>query len=563
MCQRCKNAAHEDDKCDAPIDIKGTMKYWGRSKTVAKRCASEVAWIIKTKGLEELHKAVLRAQLKPTDFPELDGYMTLLAEAKNISAAIPIPPAARPLGPVGRNVTVNSGNKPAPAHSSSQDGDEAAPASSSSKGKNALRTRTPRIKSAKEKEIEALFKLCYPHPPQDIEQPEATEISDDETLSSQSVTLHQEDVHKQALKVIEARREEKNGFPPSKKGDFHAIRMGFCASNKKSTVLTNHVIIDKIPSKLWKYSLGGEIPTSVSRKKKKVLIETMIKRMTFLDENRQHFTYDSNGTFYSCKDLYSLAEDQALGDLQTQPPIVTLSSVPGSRRMATQIPSARSGPQGLDTILNVHLEGADKPSVDMNAFTNTYKGNSLEIDNDVLEVVNALNSIVAKAAGKVTNDLHRTFQIGGNKFFLFSGHKPLGNAKTAVLQVNVGFYSTAKAGMGSGLLNINIATSAFYQPIGVDEYLYRIDSPDNWDISSKEVSGLKGIRVYIKCVRGRDSEDGTPAKDLPINQTERRFRTIHSLGLSCDKQEFDLDGMRRTVAEYQKLSKLRSSLETN
>lgn len=548
MCQRCKNSAHEAEECDVPIDLKGMMKYWSQKANTAKRREREVAWVIKTKGLEELHKAVKKAQLEPTDFSELDGYMTALAEANNKSAATPVPPAAKPIGQTSRALNLKSQEE---SNTEPRTEPKSKP---KSKPKQERPSEAPqkKPKSPQEEEIEKLFELCYPHPLQDTEQPDGTQIFN-ENLSPRSLTTHQDDVHRKALTVIEARKNEKNGFPPAKQEDFHAIRMGFCESKQKSTVLTNHVIIDKMPSNLWKYSLGGDIPTSVSRKKKKVLIETMIKRMSFLDNNRQCFTYDSNGTFYSCKDLYLLAQAQP----QPNPPIFTMIAGPGSRRVATQIPSARSGPQGVDAILNVHLEGADRPSVDMNAFTNACRGTSLETDNDVLEVVNALNAIVAKATSKVTDDLFRTFQIGGNKFFLCSVHTPLGKPNTAVLQVNVGFYSTAKAGMGSGLLNINIATSAFYRPIGVDDYLRRMQSRDNWDISRKEAEGLKGIRVYIKCVRGLDRRDGTSAKNLAINQPERRFRTIYGLGNACNKQEFNWDGEQCTVFAYQKGSKLR------
>jgi len=103
-------------------------------------------------------------------------------------------------------------------------------------------------------------------------------------------------VHGTVLAIVQKRKEEKEKLPLVQQQDYHALRVGFGDSGTKGTVLTNHVAMRRLPTQLWKYNTSG-IPSNTTRKKKQVLIKTMIHRMSFLDNNRPQFTYVATELF--------------------------------------------------------------------------------------------------------------------------------------------------------------------------------------------------------------------------------------------------------------------------
>lgn len=313
------------------------------------------------------------------------------------------------------------------------------------------------------------------------------------------------------------------GLQPAQPAEnYHKIRTGFNAIDPRNpTVLTNHVRIANVPDEFWKYEIqwGNLNPT---RKKKKVLIETMIKRMGFLRQNRGLFTHDNNGTIFASQDLYLLAN--SINHHQDHVDIAPSGTAPWTAR--TFIPSARSGPNSGNGVVDIGLQGERGPAnVNLRPFRQMVLGNCLQTDQDVSNITKALNTIVADSADVVTAPNFETFQIGSNKFFLQSGFTDLRG--TNVLQLHDGFAVTVKPAMGSTLLNFNSTSSAFYKPLTVKTYLDDVASP----IKDKNQQGLKGLRVYINYERGQLAPGGPATLDLlPINQLDGRIKTIFQVG---------------------------------
>lgn len=81
--------------------------------------------------------------------------------------------------------------------------------------------------------------------------------------------------------------------------------------------------------------------------------------------------------------------------------------------------------------------------------------------------------------------------------------------------------------MGQTVLNLNIATSAFYRPLLVSEYLDRVTNVP--EIAKRGDRGLGRLRVYINYDRGNPPA-GTAQAALPINRPNARVRTICEIG---------------------------------
>jgi eukaryotic translation initiation factor 2C len=137
-------------------------------------------------------------------------------------------------------------------------------------------------------------------------------------------------------------------------------------------------------------------------------------------------------------------------------------------------------------------------------------------------VINALNIVISKCFGG------GVFQLGANKFFIETGSAPFSDSPLSTIR---GYFYSIRPGMGHILLNVNACTSAFLQPVTLDELM----SVKNQKLFGKDYpSFLNGLRVYIDYTRGRTDK----AKQSDMNKDESRIKKISGLGLSCEKQMF-------------------------
>ncbi|QDS76208.1 hypothetical protein FKW77_008392 [Venturia effusa] len=303
---------------------------------------------------------------------------------------------------------------------------------------------------------------------------------------------------------------------------YHTIRPGF-GTKTGSEVLTNHFPVT-LPVRIWVYDISG-FPSPITRQRKKVLVHTMFNCAAFLDTRVTPpapplpvtYVYDGNDRIVAWVDLFGLPNA----------PPTTVDPTSGLREISIpHVPSARSR-NGGNELRIMRVRERVMGGIDLQTFRDTNNGNRLTLPSDTSDDITSLNAIVSRAASAVkAYNVYEVFPIGTNKFFLKSAYRDLGGPQ-GVLHAHTGFFSSLKPAMGQAVLNLNIATSAFYRPILVSEYLDRVNG--NAEITNRDHKGLRGVRVYIKYLRGNKPADGTPLANQPINRDNARVRAICGL----------------------------------
>lgn len=119
-------------------------------------------------------------------------------------------------------------------------------------------------------------------------------------------------------------------------------------------------------------------------------------------------------------------------------------------------------------------------------------------------------------SGSLGNDVHKQ---SANKFFVKTARKRLDTSIS--LETTRGYFYTIKPGMGNIILNFNIATSAFFRPILVSEFLEDRATFTN----GKAESLLKNMLVHIEFDRFYEDKE----KMDKLNSEPSRMKTISGL----------------------------------
>jgi eukaryotic translation initiation factor 2C len=100
------------------------------------------------------------------------------------------------------------------------------------------------------------------------------------------------------------------------------------------------------------------------------------------------------------------------------------------------------------------------------------------------------------------------------------------------LEIIRGYYYTVKPGMGNFILNFSLATSAFFRPILVNEFLADMET---FPEEGRRLEALKKLRVYVvterKEVAGEDHER--------LNGKDARIKKVTGLGQAIDTLTFN------------------------
>ncbi|KAK3718502.1 hypothetical protein LTR37_005006 [Vermiconidia calcicola] len=159
----------------------------------------------------------------------------------------------------------------------------------------------------------------------------------------------------------------------------------------------------------------------------------------------------------------------------------------------------------------------------------TEKGDSMRIT--------ALNALISQHVIHNTSD--RIVPVGPNKFFLKGGRTYDPND---MLDIHRGYFTSIRPGSSRILLNVNVATSAFYRPVLVSE-LYRLVKT-TFNAYGKPEGLLKGLSVRIAHERVKYDDEYDP------NNEGNRHRTIAGFGDKPAEEIFELDGKTISVARY-------------
>ncbi|KAJ4376118.1 hypothetical protein N0V83_001399 [Neocucurbitaria cava] len=274
-------------------------------------------------------------------------------------------------------------------------------------------------------------------------------------------------------------------------------------SKSDSEVLTNHFEVSWNDNfTFYVYEIMG-VPEGNKRKTRSI-VKTAIQAWDFLNDNRDHFATDYRKTIVAWKSLHdsigcprkTTTRDQ---EIEWQP-----------RPVADGDQPIRLGFKFHGTMNLARLKNFVDPKPES-------EDDALPDFNFQL-LVDYLNTVISKS---LSDDVVWTSR---HKFYFKKGYQNLGRSRS--LCVMRGYTYTIKPAMEKIVLNVNAATSAFYKPITVAEFMR-----DHLTFPEKErEKRLKGLRVYIVPDRKavKDAEEQEHVQFL--NRQQKRIKTIKGLG---------------------------------
>lgn len=329
------------------------------------------------------------------------------------------------------------------------------------------------------------------------------------------------------------------------------LREGF--SRATSTVLTNHFQIgiarqkDNPQATLYEYRILPAL-TGKSKRKIRSIIKTAIENCDVLNTNETKFATDYFDTIIAWSDLHTAL--QQAGHRK-------IAGGGASEKPEWELVTLQDGPTTLH--LTIRFEG----TVDLASFI-AHKNMETRADKfDVQPVVRALNIVVSKCFNEPPVG---TVPVGANKFYRKDSHMILTNGKpedkglrsSDSLCTLRGYSYTVSAGVGTILLNINSATSAFWKPVLLSTAMTDWTFEDtDWSVFE---GILKGLRVYITYQRGDPKDKETYDR---LNSEHARVKTIEGLGLSVENQAFEKNGQEVKVQYHLETSELPHAIDLN
>jgi eukaryotic translation initiation factor 2C len=158
-------------------------------------------------------------------------------------------------------------------------------------------------------------------------------------------------------------------------------------------------------------------------------------------------------------------------------------------------------------------------------------------DWDKEPTLNAFNILVSKCFDEATG---QAIRIGANKFYIQTAHDVLWTGRdiddenrqdSSSLCNTRGYYYSVRPGIDKILLNVNAATSAFYMPQCVSDFMLDTFTWEKMDLEE----ALRGVRVYITYERGDPTDEETYRR---LNSPESRVKRIEGLGKKLSSQTF-------------------------
>jgi eukaryotic translation initiation factor 2C len=295
-----------------------------------------------------------------------------------------------------------------------------------------------------------------------------------------------------------------NSFAPKKvfsksRTSLFPLRKEF-AKEGLNEVFTNHFEVKFKPNtRFFVYEIL-RIPNAKSKRKAKYIFKTAEEAWDVLRSNRDQYATDHVKTIVAWKNLHESMTYQRV--------------VPGDQTTnsgAVWLPEAiADGNERIQLAIKFHWE---LDLAGLNAYLDASHADS-KADFNFNPIVDALNLAVTKSL------TDKVFQQSTNKFFVKCGSVNLGRTLCTIR----GYYYTIKPGMQKVLLNVNAATSAFFQPTTVGEYL---NDNTTFPLDEREKT-LKLLRVYIEPDRKVDPNNQEHVDHL--NKPQNRIKTFFGYG---------------------------------
>jgi hypothetical protein len=277
--------------------------------------------------------------------------------------------------------------------------------------------------------------------------------------------------------------------------EIHEIRPDFAntTSPPPLSVLANYVKVELPSASFYMYIVSVKISDdddgeNVPRGKRQERMKLFVINSDYLKNAADDFATDNLAIIISWNEL---------GKLKRGTPSKDLEVIDHRKRVIRESKTLSSGKVLEEFAERYTLTYHGKVAID--DLVNASKGNitSLPLHENLDLALQALNIVLSKAT---LNSAGRPFQIGSKKYFTMH--------KSEMLEQCVrgckGFYSSFKLGMGSPLLNVSTATTAFYEPMSVDEFLTTF-RPVTWAPYYSRAAKYALINVKVR-ITGQDGK---------------------------------------------------------
>jgi eukaryotic translation initiation factor 2C len=168
---------------------------------------------------------------------------------------------------------------------------------------------------------------------------------------------------------------------------------------------------------------------------------------------------------------------------------------------------------------------------------------------EVSDHIRALNAYVARCIRQHSETTGRSItQLGANKFYPNDAFTPMKDGKGSLgLRAMRGYYTSIRPGPQGPLVNVNVATTAFLDPILVSEMLDNMgqmpdnDTDDESTVKMRRVTRnaakvLGGARIRIAYIRQEFAE--TAEQGYSMNDELPRTRIFQQFGRLAGEQRF-------------------------
>jgi eukaryotic translation initiation factor 2C len=280
-------------------------------------------------------------------------------------------------------------------------------------------------------------------------------------------------------------------------------------TSNPQTIMTNHFELRIHNTTFHEYEILDLEAVGQSRRKIQALFRKAIAQWPFLKDNQNHFATDGQKTIVSWKNLSQDIEN-------SEKTVRIINQINGASIWEVKITAG-----GTDITARISHVGA----VNIDDLLRQTRCDLSQSGKDLSSVERCINILISKS---FNNDVVKS---SGKKFYVRSARSRLGGSNS--LEIIRGYYYAVQPAIGSLLLNFNVATSAFFQPILVSEFLEdeRTFGPRRYDL-------LKRLRVYVEHEH----------KEKRLNNKGARIKGVTAIGsekienLSFFKKQLGADG---------------------
>jgi hypothetical protein len=273
--------------------------------------------------------------------------------------------------------------------------------------------------------------------------------------------------------------------------EIHEIRPGFAntASPPPLSVLANYFKVELPNALLHKYVVSVKVSDDdvtdgedAPRGKREERMSWFVENSKYLRNAEEHFATDGLSIIIAWEEVGKLGRGTASHDLEV---------LDYQTRVVREAKTLSSGTKLDEFAERYTLTYHGKVAVEDLVKASQGDISTLPLPANIGLARQALNIVLSKATLSSTQ---HPFQIGSNKYFTETSSKLLENC---ILGCK-GFYSSFKTGMGSPLLNVSTATTAFYEPMSVAKFLKTFRPVAKLECSRAAKAALIGVKVRIK-----------------------------------------------------------------